>query len=115
MHEGNITQQRANEDESRAPDQGTQGVEDQELNVGVACHSCRERNEGTNEGDETTNDQRTPAVVTEVSLGLFQVLGLQDSSIRLEELASPLCTEEVTDLCADEGRNNNHDDQCRQV
>ena len=115
MNEGDIAQQRPNNNEAGAPQQCTQGIEQQEFAVGVARNSRGQRNEGSHEGDETTNHQRPTTVITEVVLGLLQVLGLQYPRIRLEELAPPLRTQEVTNLRANEGCNNNHDDQGWQV
>ena len=46
---------------------------------------------------------------------LLQVLGFQYPRIRLEELAPPLRTQEVTNLRANKCCNNNHDDQGWQV
>ena len=48
-------------------------------------------------------------------LSLLQVLGLQDPRVRLEEAATPLRAQEVADLRTDEGRDNDEEDERRQV
>ena len=115
MHEGDVAQERTHEDEARTPHDGTQRVEDQELRVGVACHARGDRDKGTHEGDETADDQRAAAVVREVVLRLLQVLGLEDAGVGLEEAAPPLGAQKVADLRTDEGRDNDEEDEGRQV
>ena len=48
-------------------------------------------------------------------LRLLQVLGLEDAGVRLEEAAPPLGAQEIADLRADEGGDDDHEDQGRQV
>ena len=115
MHEGDVAQERSDEDEARAPQDGTERVEGQELRVGVAGHTCGDRDEGAHEGDETSDDERAAAVVREVVLRLLQVLSLEESSIRLEEATPPLGAQEVADLRTDEGRDDDEEDERRQV
>lgn len=103
MHEGHVAQERTDEDEARAPHDGTQRVEGQELRVGVASHARGDRNEGAHEGDETSDDERAATVVREVVLRLLQVRGLEDASVGLEEATPPLGAQEVADLRSDEG------------
>ena len=95
---GDVTQERTHEDEARAPHDGTQRVEGQELRVGVAGHARGDRDERAHEGNKTADDQRAAAVVREVVLRLLQVLGLEDAGVGLEEAATPLGTQEVSDL-----------------
>ena len=115
MDEGNVAQERTHEDEARTPDERTQGVEGEELRVGVAGDAGRDRDERAHEGDEAPDEERTPTVVRKVVLGLLQVLRLQHARVGLEEAAPPLSPQKVADLGADEGRDDNQGDQCGQV
>ena len=115
MHEGDAAEGGPQVGDARAPEQGPEGVEGEELRVRVLRDARGERDEGPHEGDETADHQRTAPVLGEVALRLDQVLGLEESRVIGEEPPTETGAEPVSDLRADEGGHEDQGDERRKV